>query len=67
VELDELDLDDNSALSDVQPLLDNPGLGPPPPNTVTRYNYIFVRGTAVSCADVAALAATGALVTSDCP
>ena len=65
--LHELMLDGNAALADVQPLLDNPGLGRrldiPPPNQ----DYVDLRGTAVPCEQIAALEAKGAIVISDCP
>ena len=54
-----LTLDDNPDLSNIQPLLDNTGLGAGDTVTLTS--------TSVSCADVAALKAKGVTVTSDCP
>jgi len=53
-----LALDGNPALSDIQPLLDNPGLGPG--------DRVSLRSTDVSCEDVAALQANRVAVTSDC-
>ncbi len=52
-------LDDNRELSDIQPLLDNPGVG--------RDDTVQLQGTAVSCEDVALLEAKRAKVTSNCP
>ena len=52
-------LHDNPDLTDVQPLLDNTGLGPG--------DQVFLMNTNVSCADVAALEAKGVTVGSDCP
>jgi hypothetical protein len=54
-----LGLDNNPTLSNIQPLLDNLGLGPG--------DRVYLWGTAVSCADVAALRAKGVAVSSDCP
>ncbi len=53
-----LRLDNNSDLSDIQPLLDNTGLG--------AGDEVNLVGTGVSCTDVAALEAKGVSVTSDC-
>ena len=44
---------------DIQPLLDNTGLG--------AGNFVHLSGTNVSCPDVAALEAKGVTVSSDCP
>jgi hypothetical protein len=52
-------LDNNPNLTDIQPLLDNTGLGAD--DTVDR------ESTNVSCSDVAALEAKGVTVQSDCP
>ena len=52
-------LDGNPALSNIQPLLDNTGLG--------AGDAVDLRLTSVSCTDVAALEAKGVAVTSDCP
>ncbi len=54
-----LRLDNNSDLSDIQPLLDNTGLG--------AGDEVNLVGTGVSCTDVAALEAKGVTVFSDCP
>ena len=54
-----LRLDNNPNLSNVQPLLDNPGLG--------AAGTVDLTNTNVSCTDVALLAAKGVTVTSDCP
>ncbi len=53
-----LDLQANS-ITDIQPLLDNTGLG--------AGDEVWLRGTNVSCADVAALEAKGVAVDSACP
>ena len=58
-ELNTLLLEDNPNLSDIQPLLQNPGLGP--------NDRVDLQSTSVSCTDVAALAAKGVTVSSDCP
>jgi internalin A len=52
-------LDDNPNLSNIQPLLDNIGLG--------AGDLVSLGGTSVSCTDVAALEAKGVTVVSDCP
>ena len=57
--LELVSLYENPDLSDIQPLIDNPGIG--------AGDSVNVRGTAVSCADVATLAAKGVAVISDCP
>ena len=49
----------NPDLSNIQPLLDNTGLG--------AGDRVLLSGTMVSCADVAALQAKGVRVFSDCP
>ncbi len=54
-----LDLDDNPNLTDIQPLLDNTGLG--------AGTLVDLKSTNVSCTDVAALQAKGVRVESDCP
>jgi Leucine-rich repeat (LRR) protein len=54
-----LNLERNPNLSDIQPLLDNTGLG--------AGDRVDIRDTNVSCADVAALEAKGVTVQSDCP
>ena len=46
-------------LTDVQPLVDNTGLGPG--------DQVFLMNTNVSCTDVPALEAKGVEVDSDCP
>ncbi len=48
----------NSGLSNIQPLLDNTGLG--------VGDAVGLRGTSVSCTDVATLQAKGVAVSSDC-
>ncbi len=50
--------DDNRNLSDIQPLLDNPGVG--------RDDTVQLERTAVSCEDIALLEAKRATVTSNC-
>ena len=57
--LETLDLQSNPNLSNIQPLLDNTGLG--------AGDQVFLANTSVSCTDVAALEAKGVGVTSDCP
>ena len=52
-----LSLRNNAGLSDIQPLLDNTGLG--------AGTTVDLRGTGVSCTDVAALQAKGVAVFSD--
>ena len=54
-----LTLSSNPDLSNIQPLLDNTGLG--------AEDTVFLDKTNVSCADVAALEAKGVTVVSDCP
>ena len=54
-----LRLDNNPNLTNIQPLLDNTGLGVD--------DTVLLRGTSVSCTDVAALEAKGVTVRSDCP
>ena len=49
----------NADLSNIQPLLDNPGLG--------EGDSVLLEGTNVSCSDVDALRAKGVEVSSDCP
>jgi Leucine-rich repeat (LRR) protein len=55
----ELGLSSNPDLSNIQPLLDNTGLG--------VGNYVGLQSTKVSCTDVTALRAKGVSVGSDCP
>ena len=52
-------LDDNRDLSDIQPLLDNRGVG--------RDDTVQLERTAVSCEDIALLREKRATVTSNCP
>lgn len=52
-------LDGSARLGDVGPLIDNPALG--------SLDLVYLRGTAVPCADVAALSQKGVTVFSDCP
>jgi len=54
-----LRLHDNTNLADIQPLLDNTGLG--------VGDQVTLGGTNVTCTDVAALQAKGVSVASDCP
>jgi len=54
-----LRLDNNPDLADIQPLLDNTGLG--------AGDRVYLASTGVSCTDVAALEAKGVTVQSDCP
>ena len=54
-----LTLGNNPNLTDIQPLLDNTGLG--------AGDTVVLESTSVSCTDVAALEAKGVRVTSDCP
>ena len=54
----DLDLSNNPNLSNIQPLLDNTGLG--------AGDEVFLTNTNVSCSHVAALEAKGVTVTSDC-
>ena len=54
-----LDLTNNPNLSNIQPLLDNTGLG--------AGDQVLLRSTSVSCTDVAALQAKGVSVGSSCP
>ena len=62
--LTDLFLQSNRNLTDIQPLLDNPGFGGP--GTPLR-DAVNLRNTNVSCADVALLEAKGVSVESDCP
>lgn len=57
--LSRLNLGGNAGLSEIQPLLDNSGLG--------QGDEVWLHSTSVSCADVAALAAKGVTIQSDCP
>ena len=59
VYLTTLHLHDNGELSDIQPLLDNPGVG--------RDDEVKLERTAVSCEDIEMLRAKRATVTSNCP
>ena len=54
-----LHLHNNPNLTDIQPLLNNTGLG--------AGDIVNLRTTNVSCADVALLEAKGVAVGSDCP
>lgn len=54
-----LHLHDNRELSDIQPLLDNPGVG--------RDDQVKLERTAVTCEDIEMLRAKRATVTSNCP
>jgi len=54
-----LDLANNPNLTNIQPLLDNTGLG--------TDDLVSLLSTSVSCTDVAALRANGVSVLSDCP
>ncbi len=54
-----LDLNGNRNLTDIQPLLDNTGLG--------AGDLVLLEFTNVSCTDLAALRAKGVTVISDCP
>ena len=54
-----LGLNNNPNLTDIQPLLDNTGLG--------ADDHVNLESTSVSCTDVAALQAKGVTVESDCP
>ncbi len=57
--LEVVSLHTNPDLSDIQPLLDNPGLG--------AGDDVLLQSTNVSCTDVDALRAKGVAVISDCP
>ena len=52
-------LSGNADLSNIQPLMDNAGLG--------TGDTVFLSGTAVDCSDVAALTAKGVTVYAACP
>jgi hypothetical protein len=54
-----LSLSGNANLTDIQPPLDNTGLG--------EGDELYLESTGVSCTDVAALQAKGVTVYSDCP
>jgi internalin A len=56
--LSDLNLEGNSTLSDIQPLLENAGLGPG--------DEVNLKSTAVGCGDVASLEAKGVTVLSGC-
>lgn len=58
-QLESLNLSFNHDLSEIRALLDNPGIG--------EGDWLDVRGTSISCVDVAALTTKGAGVVSDCP
>jgi hypothetical protein len=58
--LDVIGLAGNEGLSDIQPLIDNPGMHGP-------FDWVYLGGTSVSCTDVDALEAKGVVVISDCP
>ncbi len=63
-----LDLSNNPDLSNIQPLVDNTGLGRPVPTTFGFVGrFVGLRATNLSCTDVAALEAKGVAVDSDCP
>lgn len=53
-----IDLEGNPSLSNIQPLLNNTGLG--------SGDEVLIGSTAVACTDVAALEAKGVTVSSDC-
>jgi Leucine-rich repeat (LRR) protein len=57
--LSELHLDHNANLTDIQPLLDNTGLG--------ANDHVSLEDTNVSCSSVALLQAKGVTVQADCP
>lgn len=57
--LTELSLANNPGLANIQPLINNPGLD--------AGDAVDLTGTAVTCPDVASLAAKGVTVVSDCP
>lgn len=57
--LEYVGLNGNTDLTDIQPLLSNPGIG--------AGDNVLLAGTSVDCADVDALRAKGANVSSDCP
>ena len=59
VYLTTLHLHDNRELSDIQPLLDNPGVG--------RDDTVQLERTSVSCEDIELLRTKRATVTSNCP
>jgi hypothetical protein len=67
--LREIRLDANVVLSDIHPLLDNPGFGGPypPPPAYDGHDLAGLTSTSVSCEDVALLEARDILVSSDCP
>ena len=68
-ELRWLDLKNNVDLTDIQPLLDNTGLGPGWYDSSGRYqgDVVDLTSTSVTCTAVAALEAKGVFVASDCP
>lgn len=57
-ELETVDVRHNAALSDIQPLLDNSGIGPG--------DDVWLEGTQVACADFTALEAKGVAVYGEC-
>ncbi len=57
--LTNLRLNDNPNLTDIQPLLDNTGIG--------AGDLVYLKSTNVSCTDVAALRGKGVTVSTDCP
>jgi internalin A len=59
VALTAVSIENNPNLSDIQPLLDNLGLG--------AGDRVWLSATGVSCGDVSALEAKGVMVMSDCP
>jgi hypothetical protein len=62
----EIRLEANLDLADIQPLLDNPGLGGPYPEFGGR-DLVGLSSTNVTCEDVALLEAKDIIVFSDCP
>ena len=65
-----LSLSNNLNLTDIQPLLDNPGLNGDNPGPGPGFPFadrVNLVNTNVSCTDVAALQAKGVIVRSDCP
>jgi hypothetical protein len=59
-------LEANLDLADIQPLLDNPGLGGPYPEFGGR-DLVGLSSTNVTCENVALLEAKDIIVFSDCP
>lgn len=67
--LDVVDLSGNADLSDVQPLIDNPGITRVPTGDLYnpfRYDWVYLLGTRVPCDQAEALGARGAIVVADC-